>query len=327
MTHVTRELFGFLRELRRHNNREWFNANKERYLGEVRDPLLAFIQAIVPRLTRISPHIVADPRPSGGSLLRIYRDTRFSRDKTPYKTNAGLSFGLDAPRDFDAPGYYLHLAPGEVFMGAGIWRPSADALRAIREAIVKDPRGWRRATRSGLSHGEATLKRSPRGFDPDHPLSDDLKRLSFTAGVEFSERQACAPQIPLESVQDLLASGLIRIGNPRRYGGHDVEVDTAFDVGFELGRGCGSTAWCYSLWTAHNWWLGHFPEQAQEEFFATGPDTLFSSGLNPAGGKVESASGGFRVSGRWGFSRGCDAATPVMVAVPRSRPHAPGWLP
>src|SRR5216684_4483929 len=141
MTHVTRELFGFLRELRRHNNREWFNANKERYLGEVRDPLLAFIQAIAPRLTRISPHIVADARPSGGSLLRIYRDTRFSRDRTPYKTNAGLSFGLDAPRDFDAPGYYLHLAPGEVFMGAGIWRPSADALRAIREAI--GPLAWR----------------------------------------------------------------------------------------------------------------------------------------------------------------------------------------
>jgi len=129
-----------------------------------------------------------------------------------------------------------------------------------------------------------------------------------------------------ESVQDLLASGLIRIGNPRRYGGHDVEVDTAFEVGFELGRGCGSTAWCYSLWTAHNWWLGHFPERCQEEFFATGPDTLFSSGLNPAGGKVEPANGGFKVSGRWGFSSGCDAATWVMVAVPGARPNEPLWL-
>jgi uncharacterized protein (TIGR02453 family) len=151
-------------------------------------------------MNRISPHIVADARATGGSLLRIYRDTRFSRDKTPYKTNAGLSFGLDAPRDLDAPGYYLHLAPGEVFMGAGIWRPSADALRAIREAIVKDPRGWKRAKRSGLSHGEATLKRPPRGFDPDHPLIDDLKRLSFTAGVQFGERQACAPQFPARFV-------------------------------------------------------------------------------------------------------------------------------
>jgi 3-hydroxy-9,10-secoandrosta-1,3,5(10)-triene-9,17-dione monooxygenase len=133
-------------------------------------------------------------------------------------------------------------------------------------------------------------------------------------------------QIPEDSVQDLRDSGLIRIGNPRRYGGHDVEVDTAYDVGFELGRGCGSTAWCYSLWTAHNWWLGHFPARAQEEFFATGPDTLFSSGLNPAGGKSEPVSGGVRVSGRWGFSSGCDASTWAMVAVPGARPGGLTWL-
>jgi len=133
-------------------------------------------------------------------------------------------------------------------------------------------------------------------------------------------------QVPPESVQDLLASGLIRIGNPRRYGGHDVEVDTAFEAAFELGRGCGSTAWCYALWTAHSWWLGHFPERCQDEFFATGPDTLFSSGLNPAGGKVEPVSGGYKVSGRWGFSSGCDAATWVMVSVPGPRPNGMSWL-
>lgn len=157
MTRVPRGLFAFLAELRRHNNRDWFNANKDRYLAEVRDPMLAFIGSVAPRLALISRHLVADPRPSGGSLMRIYRDTRFSRDKTPYKTNVGIHFGLDSPGDFEAPGYYLHLAPGEVFMGAGIWRPSADALRAIRGAIVKDPRGWGRAKGSGLSHGEATL--------------------------------------------------------------------------------------------------------------------------------------------------------------------------
>ncbi len=200
MTRVPRELFAFLAELRRHNNREWFNANKDRYLAEVRDPMLAFIGSVAPRLARISRHLVADPQPSGGSLMRIYRDTRFSRDKTPYKTNVGIHFGLDSSGDFEAPGYYLHLAPGEVFMGAGIWRPGADALRAIRGAIVKDPRGWGRAKRSGLSHGEATLKRPPRGFDPDHPLVDDLKRLSFTSGAPFSERQACAPDFPARFV-------------------------------------------------------------------------------------------------------------------------------
>ena len=158
---------------------------------------------------------------------------------------------------------------------------------------------------------------------------DELLRRARALVPVLKERAARTEesrQVLPESVQDLLASGLIRIGNPRRYGGHDVEVDTAFEVGWELGRGCGSTAWCYSLWTAHNWWLGHFSERCQEEFFATGPDTLFSSGLNPAGGKVEASSGGFRVSGRWGFSSGCDAATWVMVAVPGARPNEPLWL-
>jgi len=193
MARVSRDLFAFLAELRRHNNREWFNANKDRYLAEVRDPMLEFIASIAVPLTRISRHIAVDPRPSGGSLMRIYRDTRFSRDKTPYKTNVGMHFGLDAAKEAETPGYYLHLSPGDVFMGAGIWHPGADSLRAIREAIVKDPRGWKAAKRGGLSHDEATLKRPPRGFDPDHPLIDDLKRLSFTSGARFGERQACAP--------------------------------------------------------------------------------------------------------------------------------------
>jgi uncharacterized protein (TIGR02453 family) len=190
---VTPELFRFLAMLRQHNNREWFNANKERYLGQVRDPLLALVQALAPKLRAISPHIVVDPRPSGGSLLRIYRDTRFSADKKPYKTNAALYFSLAAGKAVESPGYYLHLEPGQVFMGAGLWRPSADALRAVREAIVADPGGWKRARRSGLSHGESALKRPPRGFDADHPLIEDLKRTSFTTGATFTERQACSP--------------------------------------------------------------------------------------------------------------------------------------
>jgi uncharacterized protein (TIGR02453 family) len=193
MARVPRELFAFLAELRRHNNREWFNENKDRYLTEVRDPALALVAALAPGLHGISRQISVDPRPSGGSMMRIYRDTRFSRDKTPYKTNVGIHFGLKAPRNFDAPGFYLHLEPGHVFMGAGVWHPQADALRAVREAIVKDPRGWAAARRVGLSHDEASLKRPPRGFDPEHPLVEDLKRQSFTTGAEFTQQQACAP--------------------------------------------------------------------------------------------------------------------------------------
>ena len=133
-------------------------------------------------------------------------------------------------------------------------------------------------------------------------------------------------QIPPETVKDLIASGLIRIGNPSRYGGLGVDLDVAHAVAWELARGCGSAGWCYSLWTVHNWWLGHFPERAQEEYFATGPDTLFSSGLNPARGKAEPVANGFRVSGRWSFSSGCDAATWVMVAAPGAGPDGLIWL-
>jgi uncharacterized protein (TIGR02453 family) len=194
-TLVTPALFRFLDELRQHNDRAWFNANKERYQTEVRDPLLAFVAAVAPKLRAISPHVVADPRPSGGALLRIHRDTRFARDKRPYKTNAGLYFRHAAGKDIHAPGYYLHLEPGHVFMAAGIWRPDGDALRAIREAIVRDGPGWKRARRPGL-HGGDPLTRAPRGFDPAHPLIEDLKRTSFTSSAESSESRACAPGFP-----------------------------------------------------------------------------------------------------------------------------------
>ena len=155
---------------------------------------------------------------------------------------------------------------------------------------------------------------------------DELRRRTAALLPLLQERATRTEQLrqmPPETVQDLHASGLIRIGNPPRYGGLDVEYDAAFDVSWELGRVCGSTAWCYSLWTVHNWWIGHFPAPAQEEFFASGPDTLASSAINPTGGKAEPVAGGLRVSGHWSFSSGCDAASWVMVAVPG--PNGPLW--
>lgn len=155
---------------------------------------------------------------------------------------------------------------------------------------------------------------------------DELLRRASALVPVLKERAAETErlrQIPPETIKDLIASGLIRIGNPARYGGHGIEYDAMFDVGWELGRGCGSTAWCYSLWTVHNWWIGHFPEQAQEEFFANDPDTLSSSGLSPAGATAERTDGGFRVSGRWRFSSGCDAGSWAMLAIPG--PTGPLW--
>jgi uncharacterized protein (TIGR02453 family) len=189
------ELFSFLADLRAHNDREWFTANKDRYEEYVLEPALAFIEDVGYRLEAISPHFRADPRRNGGSLFRIYRDTRFSKDKTPYKTNTGMYFRHEAGKDAHAPGFYLHLAPGEVFGGGGIWHPDSKALARIREAIVRDPEAWRRATTldDGLELGGDSLKRVPSGFDKDHPLAEDLKRKDVFAWVRLSEEEATAP--------------------------------------------------------------------------------------------------------------------------------------
>jgi uncharacterized protein (TIGR02453 family) len=183
--------FAFLRDLRRHNDRVWFNANKERYVAELRDPLLEFIAAFAPKLAKISSHLVADPAPNGGSLFRIYRDTRFAKDKSPYKTQAGIWFGPLAGRESPAPGFYLHVAPGEVFMGAGIWRPDPLALKQVRDAIAAEPARWKRA-RGELDDGES-LSRPPRGYDPEHPCIADIKRKQFTVSHSFGEKDATRP--------------------------------------------------------------------------------------------------------------------------------------
>jgi uncharacterized protein (TIGR02453 family) len=185
---VPASVFGFLRELKRNNNREWFNANKPRYVAELRDPLLAFIAGFGPELARLGKHLVADASPNGGSLFRIYRDTRFAKDKSPYKTAAGIYFGRAEGRDSPAPGFYLHVAPGDVFMGAGIWRPDPDVLKQVRDAIVAGPALWKRVSRA-LDDGER-LARPPRGYDPEHPLIEDLKRKQFIVSHSFGEKDA-----------------------------------------------------------------------------------------------------------------------------------------
>ena len=185
------ELFRFLKDLKANNDRAWFAENKDRYEREVREPALAFVEDFAPHLHDISPHFVADPRPSGGSLFRIHRDTRFSKDKAPYKTQVGIHFRHERAKDAHTPGFYLHLQPGSVFAAVGIWHPDAPALTNIREAIVADPQAWRRAS-EGVRLGGESLKRAPAGFDPEHPLVEDLKRKDFIASVELTQKEACS---------------------------------------------------------------------------------------------------------------------------------------
>jgi len=196
----TPALFDFLAALRLQNDRDWFERNRERYLRDVRDPMLRFIEAIAPVLRKISPELVADPRPVGGSLFRIHRDTRFSADKTPYKTNVAAHFRHRAGRDVHGPGLYLSLGPDEVDVGGGIWHPEAAPLRRIRQAVVESPAAWKRATSTPamrqLEWWGESLKRTPRGFPADHPLDDVLRRRDFAAGLSLGPRDAVSPRFP-----------------------------------------------------------------------------------------------------------------------------------
>ncbi len=183
------QLFDFLRDLKDNNNREWFKSKKKRYDAEVVDPVTEFIENMAPKVAKISRHIIVDPRPNGGSRFRIYRDTRFSKDKSPYKIQVGCQFRHDAGKDAHAPGFYVHLAPGEVFFGGGVWGPQGEALRNIRQHIVDKPDEWEKAT-NGIELRGDQLVRAPKGFDAEHPLLNDLRRKSFFSFQDADEKLA-----------------------------------------------------------------------------------------------------------------------------------------
>ena len=197
MGHFTPELFTFLRQLKRNNERDWFNKNKERYIADVQQPALDFVADVAPGLRKISQNFVADPRPTGGSLFRIYRDVRFAKDKSPYKTHVGIYFKHRAAKDVHSPGFYLHLEPGEVFIGAGLWMPDAKTATKIRESIVERTTPWKKAvhappfSKTFQLTNEAYV-RVPRGFDPAHPFVEDLKLKSFIGIRPINEQTATA---------------------------------------------------------------------------------------------------------------------------------------
>ncbi len=192
----TPQLFDFLRELKAKNNKEWFDANKDRYIADVRDPLLAFIAAIRPRLMEISPCLVADPKPAGGSMFRIYRDTRFSKNKEPYKTVASAFFAHQTGGK-EGPGIYLHLEPDTCFLAAGLYHPDPVSRTMVTNAIAAKTDAWRDAT-SGKEFRKLcriegdSLAKLPKQYDPEHPFAEDLKRKDFIVVSYFSEKQACA---------------------------------------------------------------------------------------------------------------------------------------
>jgi uncharacterized protein (TIGR02453 family) len=190
----------FLDDLAANNNRDWFNDNKARYEEHVLDAALRFIQSMQEPLARIAPHFTAIPQRVGGSLMRVYRDTRFAKNKSPYKTNIGIQFRHELGKDIHAPGYYLHISPGECFVGVGLWHPDADALFKIREAIVQKPEAWTAARDDAAfcKHYELVgdaLANAPRGFAKDHPQAEDLKRKDFIALANLSEATVASSKL------------------------------------------------------------------------------------------------------------------------------------
>jgi uncharacterized protein (TIGR02453 family) len=184
----------FLRELARNNNRDWFLKNKLRYEQSVQKPALHFIDAMGARLTKVSPYLRADARPFGGSLTRIYRDTRFAKDKSPYKTYLGIHFFHEmARKGVSLPGYFFHLAPGDCRIHSGMWRPESRELAKIRDAIVGSPVAWGRVVKDGLTIVGESYARVPRGYAPDDRYAADLRRKDFIASKEFSDDDISSP--------------------------------------------------------------------------------------------------------------------------------------
>ncbi|MBA3497611.1 MAG: TIGR02453 family protein [Gemmatimonadales bacterium] len=212
---------GFLRRLKRHNKREWFERHRAEYETELRDPLRALVEEMDVRLARLAPEIVGDPR---RSVFRIHRDVRFSADKSPYKTQAACRFyhhdaGRGAGRDAagGGAGLYVQLADGESLVAGGLWMPARPALDRIRDALVEDPLAFDRIVRAaafrrrfGALDREAMLTRLPRGFTPgtrpDHARAERwLRYRSFTATRTLSAREVTSPRLPAALERDFAA--------------------------------------------------------------------------------------------------------------------------
>lgn len=193
----TQDSFDFLALLEHNNNRDWFKANQGDYEVKVRAKALAFIDAMTPSVLGLSPRLTSIPKKVGGSLMRPQRDSRFSKDKTPYKVNVGIQFRHFQAKDVHAPGLYLHLANDGCFLAAGIWHPESKALNAIRHCIDENPKGYQKAINTLMAAGFElsgdSLSRPPRGFDKNHPLIDELKRKDFIAIKDISLKQVCQP--------------------------------------------------------------------------------------------------------------------------------------
>lgn len=208
-TYFTDKTFKFLRALKRHNNREWFHAHRGDYETHLRDPFLRLLTDLQPALKEVSEHYRIDPRPTNGSLFRIYRDTRFANDKAPYKSWQGARLFHERRKQVPAPSFYVHVEPGECFIGAGLWHPEPETQRRIRQFIYDNPGGWKAAAHAPAFarrydfESEEMLVRPPRGFPADFEFIEDLKHKNFVAIRSIEDSTMLGPKLRQTLEKDL----------------------------------------------------------------------------------------------------------------------------
>ena len=214
-TGFTPEAIQFLADLAQNNERAWFQPRKAEYERLLREPMAALIGALAERLAARTIPLDADP---GRSPFRIYRDTRFSKDKSPYKTGIGASFAwlgeqAGTPDPLTPPargsGGYFHFQPGEMFVGGGMWMPDRARLLAFRQAVLATPERVRAALEDpgfidwfGEAKPHESLRRIPPGFPQDHPMADLFRWKNVIFGRPLADAEVCDPGLP-----DLLADG------------------------------------------------------------------------------------------------------------------------
>lgn len=192
----------FLDDLSRNNSKPWFEAHRDRYERDLREPAVAFVEAMAPRLARLSPHLRAVAKGTGSSISRIHRDTRFSADKSPYKDWLGMHFVHESGKE--APGLHLHVSRADCGVGLGVWMLDPPSLAKVRDRIAAADGGWGKARaaldRGGFRFIGDSLKKVPKGYPPEHPHAEDLKRKTFGAGRPVD------PKLPLPALCDQVES-------------------------------------------------------------------------------------------------------------------------
>jgi uncharacterized protein (TIGR02453 family) len=197
------EAIQFLADLAENNDRAWFQPRKAEYERLLKEPLEALCVALAERFEARGLPLSADP---ARSPFRIYRDVRFSKDKSPYKTSASAAFrwaeGGEMTHQEGDPGGYFHLAPGEAFVGGGMWHPPTAKLTAFRQRVLNDPASVRRIldepafARTFGAISVDSLKRVPNGYPADHPEADLLKLKDMTFGHRLADKDVTSPRLP-----------------------------------------------------------------------------------------------------------------------------------